>query len=195
MVRTNSFSRDGFITKGELKLANKNSSMKEITQVTKHLRPGVTPCRKVEEPVLVIKMALNLKTVALYCQWGIWSFCFRKLTTTILISTNGSTWTNSRKVASRPKSTRQFLFTTIANKYQQENVAFFDAAFNFQTPINPMPYHPIQYCKCFDVLPKNDFEQLYVHEKDFWIFCRDEIPCVLPPESCYTVKFCWTTSM
>ena len=55
MVRTNSFSRDGFITKGELKLANKNSSMKEITQVTKHLRPGITPCRKVEEPVLVIK--------------------------------------------------------------------------------------------------------------------------------------------
>ena len=59
MVRTNSFSRDGFITKGELKLANKNSSMKEITQVTKHLRPGVTPCRKVEEPVLVIKNAFK----------------------------------------------------------------------------------------------------------------------------------------
>ena len=131
--------------------------MKEITQVTKHLRPGVTPCRKVEEPVLVIKMALNLNSVALSCQWGIWSFCFRKLTTTILISTNGSIWTNSRKVASRPKSTRQFLFTTIANKYQQENVAFFDAAFNFQTPINPMPYHPIQYCKHFDVLPKKWF--------------------------------------
>ena len=61
MVRTNSFSRDGFITKGELKLANKNSSMKEITQVTKHLRPGITPCRKVEEPVLVIKNGFKLK--------------------------------------------------------------------------------------------------------------------------------------
>ena len=23
-----------------------------------------------------------------------------------------------------------------------------------QTPINPMPYHPIQYCKHFDVLPQ-----------------------------------------
>lgn len=61
MVRTNSFSRDGFITKGELKLANKNSSMKEITQVTKHLRPGITPCRKVEEPVLVIKNGFKSK--------------------------------------------------------------------------------------------------------------------------------------
>ena len=61
MVRTNSFSRDGFITKGELKLANKNSTMKEITQVTKHLRPGVTPCRKVEEPVLVIKNGFKFK--------------------------------------------------------------------------------------------------------------------------------------
>ena len=61
MVRTNSFSRDGFITKGELKLANKNSSMKEITQVTKHLRPGITPCRKVEKPVLVIKNGFKFK--------------------------------------------------------------------------------------------------------------------------------------
>ena len=61
MVRTNSLSRDGFITKGELKLANKNSSMKEITQVTKHLRPGVTPYRKVEDPVLVIKNGFKFK--------------------------------------------------------------------------------------------------------------------------------------
>ena len=28
--------RDGFITKGELKLANKKSSMKEISQVERH---------------------------------------------------------------------------------------------------------------------------------------------------------------